>query len=77
MAFLFLHELIRRHKKWVLLKDASDDHHGMGAEDVYDDAGAKLGEVVCSDNRVIIFRQHVIQARLEFYDVVHARALFQ
>src|SRR5262252_2627648 len=49
-----LQELIRGHEERVLVEDAADDEHRMGTHDVNDNSSAKLGEIVDSDDRVIV-----------------------
>lgn len=41
-------KLIRRNKEWVLVQNAANDDHGMGAHDVNDNVPAKLGEIARS-----------------------------
>ena len=70
-------ELIRRHEEGVLLQDAADDDHRMGPHNVHDDLPAKLGEIVRSDDRVWIARQHIVQPRLVLHQVIDTRSVFQ
>ena len=49
-----LQELIRGHEERVLVEDAADDEHRMGTHDVNDNPSAKLGEIVDSDDRVMV-----------------------
>src|SRR5215813_3636615 len=49
-----LQERLRGHDERVLVEDAADDEHRMGTHDVNDNPSAKLGEIVDSDDRVMV-----------------------
>src|SRR5262245_53642119 len=49
-----LQELLRGYEERVLVEDAADDEHRMGTHDVNDNPSAKLGEIVGSDDRVMV-----------------------
>src|SRR2546422_7800068 len=49
----------------------------MSAEDVHDDACAKLGEIVDSENGIRVLREDVVEARLVLHQVIHARSILQ
>jgi hypothetical protein len=72
-----LQELIRRHKEGVLLEDAANDDHRMGPHNIHDDIPAKLGEIICSDDRVWIPGQQIVQPRLLLHQVINPRPVFQ
>src|ERR1044071_993132 len=55
-----LKELGRRCEKGVLLENTADNSHRVGAKNVHYDSSAKLGEIICSYNRIIILRQYEI-----------------
>ncbi len=70
-------ELIRRYEERVLLEDAADDNHRVGAHDVDDDLPAKLGEIVYSYDRVLIPGQNIVQLRLILHQVINPGPVFQ
>src|SRR6266852_7227133 len=70
-------EFIGWNKEGVLLQNAGDHGHGVSAEDVHDDAGAKLGEIVDSENGIRVLREDVVEARLVLHQVIHARSILQ
>jgi hypothetical protein len=72
-----LEELIRLNEEWILLKNAPDDDHGMGSDDVDDDIPAKPGEIVRADNCVRVPGPHLINLCLELQQKVDTRPLFQ
>ena len=57
--------------------DAADDHHRMRAQNVHQNASAKLGGVIQSYDRVSVLRQDEVQPGLVLDDVVNARQIFQ
>ena len=72
-----LEELGWRHKKWVLLQHTAQNHHWVGAQNVHRDAGAKLGAVIRSYDRIFVLRQDKIQPCLIFNQVIDTREVFQ
>ena len=75
--FKFLQELGRRCEKRILLKNSANNGHGMGAENIHDDASAKLGEVIGSYYRISILWQDEIEPCLILDQIVDARAILQ
>src|SRR5262245_29620659 len=49
-----MQKLLRGHEERVLVEDAADDEHRMGAHDINDNPSAKPGEVVGADDRVMV-----------------------
>ena len=72
----FSQELIRRHKERILLKDATDDNHGMGSHDVNDRVTSKTTEMVSTDDRVVVTKPHVVYTRLELNHVIDMGSIF-
>src|SRR5438128_4495699 len=70
-------EFIGWNEEGVLLQSASDHGHGVSAEDVHDDACAKLGEIVDSENGILVLREDVVEARFVLHQIIHARSIFQ
>src|SRR5881296_2280412 len=70
-------EFIGWNEEGVLLQNARDHGHGVSAEDVHDDACAKLGEIVDSENGIRVPREDVVEARLVLHQVIHAGSIFQ
>ena len=70
-------ELIGRNKEWVLLQNTANDDHGMGTHDVNDYVPAKLGEIICSYQRVLITRQNIVQPGLVLHQVIDPRPVFE
>src|SRR2546427_8835811 len=70
-------EFIGWNEEGVLLQSASDHGHGVSAEDVHNDACAKLGEVVDSENGIRVLREDVVEARLVLHQIIHARSILQ
>src|SRR5260370_12286558 len=68
----FPQELIWRNKEWVLLDNAPNDDHGVGAHNVNYDVPAKPGEVVRAYDRVFILRQNIVQPRLVLEEIVNS-----
>ncbi len=67
-----LKKLLRRHKEGVLLKNAADDDHGMSPHDIHHDVTAELGEVVDTDDGVVVTAPDVIDPRFELDQIVNA-----
>jgi hypothetical protein len=72
-----LQELIRGHEERVLVEDAADDDHRMGSHDVNDNTSAKLGEIVSSDDRVMVAQPPIVRLCLVFQVSRHTGSLFQ
>jgi nucleotide-binding universal stress UspA family protein len=72
-----IQEFVGGNEEGILLQDAGDQGHGVSAEDVHHDAGAKLGEVVHSENGIRVLREDVVEARLVFHQVIHAGSILQ
>src|SRR3989449_2237050 len=70
-------ELIGWNEEGVLLQNAGNHDHGVSAEDIHYDACAKLGEIVDSENGIRVLREDVVEARLVFHQVIHARSILQ
>src|SRR5688500_5514301 len=49
----------------------------MGPHNVNDDSPAKLGEIICSYDRVFIPWQNIVQPRLILDQVINTRSVFQ
>src|SRR5689334_9270118 len=73
----FLQKLVRRNPEGVGLQRTADDHHRVCAEDVDQYVAAKLGGIVQSYDRILVSRQHVIQARFVLDEIVHARKILE
>ena len=73
----FLQHLVGRDVERVLLQDAADNDHRMSAHYVDYNSPAKLGEIVCSYDGVFIARKKIVQPRLVFYQIIHARPVFE
>ena len=70
-------KFVGRNEERVLLKDAADDDHGVGAHDIHNDLPAKLGEIVDSYDCVLIARQNVVQPRLVLHQIVNTWPIFE
>jgi len=70
-------EFVRRNEERVLLEDAADDDHRVGPHDVDDDLPAKLGEIVDSNDRVLVARQNIVESGLVLDQVVDAWPIFE
>src|SRR5437870_3223335 len=68
-------EFIGWNKEGVLPQNAGDHGHGVSAEDVHDDACAKLGEIVDSENGICVLREDIVEARLVLHQIIHARSI--
>jgi hypothetical protein len=71
----FSQELLRRHEERILLEDAPDDDHWMSSHDVNHRIAAKATEMVRTDDRVVMAKPHVINARLKLDDIVDTRSI--
>ena len=49
----------------------------MGPHDVNDNPPAKLGEIVCSYDRVFIPGQNIVQSGLVLHQIIDSRSVFQ
>ena len=70
-----LQELLRGHEERVFVEDAADDEHRMGTHDVNDNPSAKLGEIVGSDDRVMV-APHRVRFGLVLQESHHTDARF-
>lgn len=57
----FPQHVLRPHEERVQLKPAPHDYHRVRPEDVHDDVGTEPGQIVGSDDRIIVLREDVIQ----------------
>ena len=69
-------EFVWRHKEGILLKDAADDDHRMGPQDVNDGVSSKLAEMVGTDNCVFVPTPYLIYPRLELNHIIQMRSAF-
>ena len=73
----FPEKLIRSNKKRILAQHAAHDRHRVGAQDVHQDAAAKLGGVIQSYDGIAIPRQDVVQASLILHQIVDPGPILQ
>jgi hypothetical protein len=73
----FAQEFIRWHEEGIDLQDPTNNHHWMGAEDIHNDPCAKLGEIVCSYNCIIVLRQDIVQPGLVLDQVIDPWSILQ
>src|SRR5258705_4919054 len=67
-------ELLRRYVKWILLKDAANDDSRMRPHDVDHRVTAESAQVVRANHRVVVTIPQIVDARLEFNELVDVRA---
>jgi hypothetical protein len=72
----FTQELLGRYKKWILLKNASDDDHRMRPHDVDDRVSSEFSEMVGADDRVVVSSPQIIHPRFELDEVVDVGSIF-
>jgi hypothetical protein len=72
-----LQELIRRHEERALVEEAANDDHRMGAHDVNDKTPAKLGEIVGSDDRIMVAQPPIVGLSLVLQESSHTGVCFQ
>src|SRR5262249_19489810 len=71
-----LQELLRGHEERAFVEDAADDEHRMDTHDVNNNPSAKLGEIVGSDDRVMVAPPRV-RLGLVLQERSHTDPLFQ
>src|SRR5258707_9318372 len=67
-------KLRRRHIEWILLKDAADDDGRMRPHDVDHGVTAEFTQVVRANHRIVVTSPQIVDARLEFNELVDVRA---
>src|SRR5215467_5555453 len=67
-------ELLGRHKKRILLKNAADDDHRMCPKDVNHSVTTKLAKTVRADDRVLMAAPQFVHTRFELHDIVCIRS---
>lgn len=72
----FTEEFVRGDKEWVLLKDAANDDHRMGPQDVNHGVSPKLAEMVGADDCIVVAAPYLVYARLKLDDIVDMRSIF-
>src|SRR5581483_7932052 len=72
----FPQKFVRRNKEGILLKNAANDDHGMGSQDVNHRVTPELADVVSTDDGILVAAPHLVYARLEFNHVVYVRPAF-
>src|SRR6185437_11140044 len=68
----FLQHFIGRYVERIFLQKAAEDHHRMRSHDVYHNAGFESRQVVSTDDRVVVFRQDMVEPRFILDNVVYA-----
>src|SRR5580692_4078183 len=69
----FTQELFGRHKKWIVLKNAADDDHGMRSHDVNHRVSSKFREIIGADHGIVVAAPYIVDTRFELKQVVHVR----
>ena len=72
----FMQKFVRGDKEGILLKDAADDDHRVGPQDVNYGVSSKLAEMVGTDNCVFVPTPHFIYPRLELNYIIQMRSAF-
>src|SRR5882672_7590141 len=67
-------ELLRRYIEWILLKDAANDDDRMRPHDVDHRVTAESAQVVRANHRIIVTIPQLVDARLEFNELVDGRS---
>ena len=66
-------ELFRWHIEWILLKDAANDDDWMRPHDVDHRVAAESAQVVGANHRIVVTIPQIVDARLEFDELVDVR----
>src|SRR5580692_4133292 len=69
----FTQELFGRHKKWIVLKNATDDDHGMRPHDVNHRVSSKFRQIIGADHGIVVAAPYIIHTGFEFDEIVHVR----
>src|ERR1700730_13045450 len=61
---VFFQEFFRRDEERILLHDAADENHRVSSHDVNDEVAATFGQIIKTDDRILMMRNDVVQPAL-------------
>src|SRR6185503_11644082 len=65
-------QLVGRDEEWILLQHSAHYDHGMGPHDVHGHSRTESGEVIRTDDRIVVLGEHVVDPGLVLEQILDA-----